>query len=156
MKKRYVLVMISIFLLFGIRIEMLMVENEKNELYLKWNENENFSLSWVHSVEKERWIEYFKLKEEEVVLIGTKFKTFGAGVPSNFRESEIKDGWVVVKDLNRKMSRLNIRASGNTEHELIYGDKTFVLSKKGESRRYLIKKKKISLAKYVYLKLRKL
>src|SRR5699024_11353970 len=43
----------------------------------------SFTLSWIHSVEKEPWYEIYKRKNSHLILTETYFKTFGAGVPSN-------------------------------------------------------------------------
>lgn len=39
-----------------------------------------FSLSWTHSVEKTEWVEYWQLKDEQLVLKETFVKGSGAGI----------------------------------------------------------------------------
>ena len=39
-----------------------------------------FSLSWTHSVEKTEWVEYWQIKDEQLVLNETFVKGSGAGI----------------------------------------------------------------------------
>ena len=54
----------------------------------------SFQLRWLHSVEKELWIENYRISGQELLLTATQFKTFGAGTPSTGADIKNKDGWL--------------------------------------------------------------
>ena len=58
----------------------------------------DFALRWTHSVEKEDWEERFQIQTNgSLMLVETRFKTFGAGVPAAVgRETRLEQGWVVM------------------------------------------------------------
>ncbi|WP_167320791.1 DUF1850 domain-containing protein [Psychrobacter lutiphocae] len=41
-----------------------------------------FELQWMHSVERQQWVEVYELYNDRLLLTDTYFETFGAGVPS--------------------------------------------------------------------------
>lgn len=45
-------------------------------------EGETFELKWMHSVEKQWWIEAYQRQGDALLLTDTYFETFGAGSPS--------------------------------------------------------------------------
>lgn len=66
-------------------------------------------------------------------MVATRFKTFGAGVPSGgeFHGAEvhttIEEGWVVMTGLNRRIDPLSIRTSEVTDHRLLIDDREIPL-----------------------------
>lgn len=81
----------------------------------------NVSIRWQHSVEKEEWEEFYVIDEGDILLSKTRFKTFGAGVPSDVgTETFIKDGWVYMTGIDRSIgNRLDFRTGKTTEHRII-------------------------------------
>ncbi|PWD83416.1 DUF1850 domain-containing protein [Ignatzschineria cameli] len=57
-------------------ITLIITENGRCKI-----ESPTFALSWIHSVDKTPWIEFYQRQDEGFILTHTKFKTFGAGVP---------------------------------------------------------------------------
>jgi hypothetical protein len=80
----------------------------------------DFSLKWKHSVEKEEWEEFFVLQDTGILLTDTRFKTFGAGVPSDAgSDNFIKDGWVYMTGIHRSIGKsLFFRTGKTTEHRI--------------------------------------
>lgn len=71
-----------------------------------------FSLAWRHSVEQEDWIETFAIRERAIVLVATRFKTFGAGVPAAAgRRTTLDNGWVVMDGIDRVVDPLAVQAA---------------------------------------------
>lgn len=66
---------------------------------------QEFDVQWVHSVEKEEWIESYELIGNKLLLTTTAFKTFGAGVPSDGIIEVRNDGFVHMK-INREMDEI--------------------------------------------------
>lgn len=93
---------------------------------LYWTTDREFDLSWIHSVEKEEWIEHYQHKDGQLWLSDTSFKTFGAGVPSSGAKTELKDGYVrMAVDLTYPSLRLAV--SENVHSTLILSDHTLHL-----------------------------
>lgn len=43
---------------------------------------DSFDLKWQHSVEKQWWIEHYRMEQDGLLLTDTYLQTFGAGTPS--------------------------------------------------------------------------
>lgn len=99
-----------------------------------------FSLRWIHSVEKEEWEEFFRIKNNVIYLYETRFKTFGAGVPDDVgTDSYIKDGWVYMVGIDREIGDFHVRAGSTTNHRFYWRDQAYQLSKEHEEKPYHLK-----------------
>ena len=96
-----------LLLLFFIRIPILTFHFQDQTIYTK---EKSFDLSWIHSVEKEEWIEHYIIENGELLLESTSFKTFGAGVPSDGENVELKNGYVVMT-IEHPYEQLNLTIS---------------------------------------------
>ncbi len=136
-----------IFFLTQINVHVLEIKRDDGKTdYIKLNEDDGFSIIWQHSVEKEEWEEFFQIKNGAIYLTSTRFKTFGAGVPSKFKSSYMKDGWLYVPNLNVFIGELTIRAGNQTNHRLIHNNYHYPLSnQKTNSISYTLNKTKIPL-----------
>lgn len=79
-------------------------ENGTEYLREKIKPGDEVIVHWRHSVEKTIWEEKLRVeKDKTFTLTETRFQSFGAGVP-NEKEGKvsIKDGFVVMEDLNEK------------------------------------------------------
>ncbi len=114
-----------IFLFIFIRIPVIQLETEDGVYYLT---DEKFTITWVHSVEKEPWYEVYERKEDQLILTETYFKTFGAGVPSNGDVHQKNDGFVHM-EVNRTMEALNLVVSENVQTTMITEDEDIELYK---------------------------
>lgn len=59
-------------------------------------------VQWEHSVERETWQEKLQINEAgDIVLVETRFRSFGAGVPNMKEEGNVyfADGYLVMSDL---------------------------------------------------------
>ncbi|WP_051744023.1 DUF1850 domain-containing protein [Halobacillus karajensis] len=102
------------------------------QIFHLYKEEVEFKVRWRHSVEKEEWEEMFVLQDGMIKLTGTRFKTFGAGVPNDTGEQTyIKDGWVYMTDINQTIgTHLSLRTGTHTDHRFLYGkDANFNLDK---------------------------
>lgn len=75
---------------------------------------DTFQIEWIHSVEKEQWIEYYKRQDDHILLTKTVLSTFGAGTPSEGTIIESDDHRVHM-EINRKMDQLHLIISENVE-----------------------------------------
>ncbi|CCG19172.1 conserved hypothetical exported protein [Taylorella asinigenitalis 14/45] len=87
-----------------------------------------FSLSWVHSVEHETWIENYEAKYGYLLLESTYLKTFGAGTPSDGEVIDAPKGFIGYK-VNRKIPMLNWVVSQNMQGSIIADGHDWVISK---------------------------
>lgn len=81
---------------------------------------------WIHSVEKEEWIEVYEKSGDELILTETYFKTFGAGVPSNSENTELVNGYVKM-DIYIKYPEMNLTVSENVQTTIIADDRKIPL-----------------------------
>lgn len=69
-------------------------------------EQPQFALSWIHSVDKTPWVEYYERQNTGFLLTTTKFKTFGAGVPHDGEVIESHDSMIHYR-INQLMTEIN-------------------------------------------------
>ncbi len=152
MKLIFILSIIFVLLFLMLPIQVLTVSSHNQLLYtFHMKDHEKFSIRWIHSVEEEEWEEFFYVKEQNIYLDSTRFKTFGAGVPNDVgTNSYIKDGWLYMGGIERFIGELHVRAGDNTYHRLIIKGHIYTLSKKNEEKPYFLKVTKISILKYMY------
>ena len=93
-------------------------------------EGTRFTLRWMHSVEKEDWEEWFEVTDDGAIEItGTRFKTFGAGVPASAgKETHLEDGWVVMTGIDRVVDPLAVQAAAAERYRMRYAGHEFALA----------------------------
>lgn len=80
-----------------------------------------FSLRWRHSVEREDWIECFRVHGRRIAIAATRFKTFGAGVPAHAGQATaLHNGWVVMSDIDRDVDPLTVQAAAAERYRFRY------------------------------------
>ena len=104
-----VLLLSSLFLF--LKIPVIQFDFGHTTYYVK---EDSFILKWIHSVEKEEWLEYYERDKNELILTDTYFKTFGAGVPSDAEFVEIVDGFVHMK-INLTFPEIHLTVSENAQ-----------------------------------------
>ena len=107
--------LLILLILFFIRVPVFAFEFEDKTYYLQ---SDHFVLSWIHSVEKEEWVETYKQKNGQLLLTETRFKTFGAGVPSQSKDVSIEDGYVKMQ-INQLFKELNLTVSSNVKTTIL-------------------------------------
>lgn len=119
---------ILVLLFFSHRLTFPLLTFEiRDQLF--WTTNQQFAIQWIHSVEKEEWVEFYERKEDTLLLTKTKFKTFGAGVPSTPEDSKqvaLVDGYVEL-EINRSFPSLQLIVSENVKSTLIINEKEILL-----------------------------
>ncbi|WP_456268283.1 DUF1850 domain-containing protein [Kushneria sp. AK178] len=98
---------------------------------LSGGDGTQFSLRWQHSVEREDWVEIFELSAGGIDVVGSRFKTFGAGVPDIGPVSQLEHGWVVLNDLHRPVDPLLVQAASREHYRMGYGGYCFDLGALG-------------------------
>lgn len=116
------LFIVLLFFLF-VRIPVTEVD-AGGEIYYVW-ENE-FTIGWIHSVEKEEWFEVYERKDDFFLLTETYFKTFGAGTPYNEKSTKTEDGFVFM-EIGYEYPELNMTVSENVQTSMYMNNKTIPL-----------------------------
>lgn len=143
---------IMIFIIITVPQQIIIITHEdKVETWFKGNEGDTFTLSWIHSVEKEEWKETFIIKNKTIVLDSTQFKTFGAGVPNDVGNNTfLKDGWVFMINIDREIEEFFVRTGNDTKHELKSKYKHIILSKPNEERAYKISVEQLNILQFFF------
>ncbi len=76
-----------------------------------------FALQWQHSVEKEDWREDYRRSGSKLLLTRSRFKTYGAGTPSDGNLHGGSSG-LVDYQVNRLLNELDWVVSGNVQSTL--------------------------------------
>lgn len=144
-------IVLAVLLVVGflfLPVRALTISNGNEIAYAFFLRNDSFSVHWIHSVEKEEWVEYFTVQDQKIILDSTKFKTFGAGVPSWSEEPTVlKDGWVYM-DFDREIGeKLVVRTTSINNYRVEYNSKMYAL--KPSDSAYKIEAKKTPLVHVV-------
>ena len=140
-----VLILALVCPLFLIRKEIVLVEYEQGQFLIK----DEFTIGWVHSVEKEPWYEIYKVYNNHLYLKETYFKTFGAGTPSDGTFIETDDGYVHFM-INKPVQEINLVISDNVKTTIYTKNEEIKLYKLAEDYSSVsFKIQKIPLWKYI-------
>ena len=92
--------------LYSEKNELLLYNSETNEIYRTFpvSEGTEFSVEFIHSVNKSPVKDVFVIRNEEIVVDRTIYSAFGAGVQTEIEEGQKleydKDGNMVVSGFN--------------------------------------------------------
>ena len=115
------LLVLLVFLFY--RVSIIQVSYNNSSFYI---EDDMFEIGWIHSVEKEPWYETYENINDQLYLTVTKFKTFGAGTPSDEEVIPSQDGFIHMK-VNRPMDAVHLVVSKNVKSTLYTNDKIIPL-----------------------------
>lgn len=76
-----------------------------------------FALQWQHSVEKEGWREDYTRQNSQLLLVRSRFKTYGAGTPSSGK-LQTDDNGLIDYSFHRPLDELNWTVSANVQSTL--------------------------------------
>lgn len=101
---------LSIFYKVGYTKVLTISHQETGEIYVKMRvqSGDELNYKWIHSFEHIPWIEEYKiLDNNSLQLYEIKVAGFGAGIPENEGKVEIRDGMVVMSDLDQNFEEIN-------------------------------------------------
>ena len=110
----FFIVLLLFLLSFLFKISTIQVTYPDGSFYL---EDDTFEIGWIHSVEKEPWYETYTVKDQQLYLETTRFKTFGAGTPSDGEIIPSDDGYIHMR-INRKIEAIDFVVSTNIKTTL--------------------------------------
>jgi len=146
------LILVLIGVMF-IPVKALTILNGGQKVYALYLKEQSFSIQWTHSVEKEDWIEYFNIRDDVLYLESTKFKTFGAGVPSQSEHPAVlKDGWVHM-DVQREIGEaLVVRSHQLNDYQLAFGSHIYDLKPSDKAYTITVSKAPLHFILFTHLK----
>ncbi len=89
-----------------------------------WIRSPYFQLSWVHSVEKQPWQEWYQREGQGFLLSQTRFKSFGAGVPDTGKIEFTPDHWL-LQNSNITLKEINWVISKRVQSSIVLGQTTW-------------------------------
>lgn len=96
-----------------------------------YQENMPVTINFIHSVQKTPVIEELELRNGEFVLVRTKYKSQGVGLPFDAGDGTFhRDGdWFIFDNMNRHFKNLELRTGKGTKLTVTVADKTLELYK---------------------------
>ncbi len=128
MKKIIFLVFILVLVYLIMPVKTLIISGNKTAVF-SVDDDFEFKISFIHSVELCRWIEIYRVEGNEIHLIETLTKSAGWGLPStgNFSFKVVNgEGWMSYK-MDRRFKSITISTSKFNNYELIFDNKTLKL-----------------------------
>ncbi|MCG5102272.1 DUF1850 domain-containing protein [Oceanobacillus alkalisoli] len=136
---------VLLFLLF-LRLPVILIAGGSSAYYLKENE---FTLGWIHSIEKEEWFERYKREKQKIILVETYFKTFGAGTPYEAEETTTENGFIHM-EMDIAHEELNITVSENVNLTIYAENREIPLHHDfDDHERVVIKTRSLSIWEYI-------
>lgn len=118
----------SVLLLFSFSTLCLILKNGDTGELIKFfpvNEGEEFSITFVHSVNQTPVTDVYQVKSGKIYVVRTVYYAFGAGVQTELEEGQIleygQDGSMIVSGFNRLMDRLSYIVGTVSDHTLQIG-----------------------------------
>lgn len=132
--KKILTVVIATIILFWITNEPKIFIGAENDTVAVVNAQENLPLTieFIHSVQKTPVIEELEYRGGEFVLLRTKYKSQGVGLPFDTGDGKFyRDGdWFIFDDMNRHFKDLELRTGKGTRLKVTLDGKPCELYKK--------------------------
>jgi|SRR5690554_649970 len=94
-------------------------------------DGEEFSVTFVHSVNKSPVTDVYQIKSGNIYVVRTIYYAFGAGVQTEIEEGQVleygADGSMIVSGFNRLMNRLSYIVGTVSDHTLQIGGEVISL-----------------------------
>lgn len=150
------ILLIIIFSFFAFKVTTLQIVDYKADEVIweqKVKNGESFNLKYLHSVAKTPVIEFFEIKDGKILLTGTEYQSYGAGLPTSAEEGDyiVENDKFIIKNIDRFLPEILLRISSNSQHEFNYNNQNYNLFDKAEKSNFLqIKTERTSYFKFIY------
>ena len=131
MKKLFLAVIALAIIIFVTNQPKIFLGTENQAVFIAdATENLPITINFIHSVQKTPVIEELELKNGEFILVRTKYKSQGVGLPFDAGDGNFyRDGDWFIFDMNRNFPILELRTGKGTQLTVTIGAKTFELYK---------------------------
>lgn len=133
MKKLLFALLALVFLTMTTHQPKIFLGTESKTIFVAdYQENLPVTISFTHSVQKTPVIEELELRNGEFVLLRTKYKSLGVGLPFDASDGKFyRDGeWFIMDDMNRHFKNLELRTGKGTRLKITLNGHEFELYKK--------------------------
>lgn len=133
MKKLLFAVLALIFLTMTTHQPKIFLGTDSTTVFITdYQENLPVIISFTHSVQKTPVIEELELRNGEFVLLRTKYKSLGVGLPFDAGDGNFHrdGGWFIMDDMNRHFKNLELRTGKGTQLKITLYGREFELYKK--------------------------
>jgi len=149
------LFIILIFSLLVFKVNVLQIINYQSDKII-WEQTvedgDDFSIKYLHSVAKTPVIEFFEIKDGKILLTGTEYQSYGAGLPTSAEQGDyiVADDKFIIKNIDQKLPEIMLRVSDYAQHEFIYNGKNYKLYENVKTETLLqIKTEKFSYLRFI-------
>ena len=132
--KKFLLAAVVIVILFALTTSPKIFIGTKHQAIAVVDAEENLPLTieFMHSVQKTPVIEELAFDAGEFVLLRTRYKSLGVGLPfdagdGNFRR---EGDWFIMDDMNRRFKNLELRTGKGTHLKITVDGREYELYKK--------------------------
>jgi hypothetical protein len=105
--------------------------SRENERLAFFSTNEPIvTVGWRHSVELEPWMETYQVTEEgTLIFLETRFKAYGAGVPSiDGKVVANENGFIVIQGIEREIDHYSLFYTPESNYYLLIDGQAYPLS----------------------------
>lgn len=113
--------------------KLVLKDRESGQVYEKYeiNENDVFSISFIHSVNQSEVVDYYRCgKGNKIICFANRFHSFGAGMPESWPEEavvEMTDDGILVSNLHIEFDDMTYIVGTVSDHILEIGGKKISL-----------------------------
>ena len=132
--KKFLLAAVAIVILFALTTSpKIFIGTERQAVaVVDAKENLPLTIEFMHSVQKTPVIEELAFDAGEFVLLRTRYKSLGVGLPfdagdGNFRR---EGDWFIMDDMNRRFKNLELRTGKGTRLKITVDGREYELYKK--------------------------
>lgn len=147
--------LVIVFSLFVFKVNTIQIIDYQADKIIwaqKVKDGADFSIRYLHSVAKTPVIEFFEIKDGKILLTGTEYQSYGAGLPTSAEQGDyiVADDKFIIKNINQKLPEIMLRVSDYAQHEFIYNGKTYKLYESVKTETLLqIKTEKFSYLRFI-------
>jgi len=126
----FILIIISSLSVFKV-MTLQLIDYKADEIIWeeKINAGDSFSIRYQHSVARTPVIEFFEIKDGKILLTGTEYQSYGAGLPTSAAAGDyiVENDKFIIKNINQFLPEIMLRVSDYAEHEFIFNQKSYKL-----------------------------
>ena len=132
--RKFILFAVGLTLLFFITSspKIFLGTEEETVAIVDAEENLPLTINFIHSVQKTPVVEELEYRDSEFVLLRTKYKSQGVGLPFDAADGKFyRDGdWFIMDNMNRRFKNLELRTGKGTQLKIILNGREYELYKK--------------------------
>lgn len=148
-------ILIIVFSLFVFKVTTLQLIDYKADKIIwedKIENGDNFEIKYQHSVARTPVIEFFEIKDGKILLTGTEYQSYGAGLPTSAELGDyiVENDKFIIKNIDQFLPEIMLRVSDYAKHEFIFNQKSYKLYESVKTETLLqIKTKRISYFRFI-------